>query len=234
MVSSKEPLLAIANRLVASAEKHDILLRILGSVAVQYFVNSTANTRPARVKDIDFITNRAYQNEAQRFFMDNGWEIAKELLLLTESRETFSSPSKDFTIDVYYDTVDGSHPINLARRLEKFSPTIPWTDLLVSKLQRKSLRPQDVWDCCVLLTRNQLLEPDYLCELVGNDWTFYTLVKDNLETLKGSCRESADSISEILGLMERCPKSVNWRVRSLLGRRLRWWTEMSDASILKQ
>lgn len=197
------------------------------------FVKDSTEHRPAPIKDIDLIAKRESRQRLQSFFSEHGWTIAAELLLLSEDRETYQSASKQYTIDLYYDYIDGNHVLHLRDRLSLDPVTISWTDLLLSKLQRVKLRAADVWDCCQLMkSKASTFDSNYYQKLMGGDWGLFTTVTDNLKSLSHKCSsDCADPLSNLLVAAEGAPKTMQWRTRAVAGRRIKWWKEVYEMKV---
>jgi hypothetical protein len=219
----------LASTLVQQAEVEGLPLRVAGSVGVALFVGIASRDRPAPLKDIDLATARRFRAHCQAFLGQRGWTILREYLLQSENRESFASSETDLTVDVYYDEIDGNHPVAITRVLHASFPTIPWAHLLLSKLQRRPLRLQDEWDACALIGKTpQEVDWRWFRSLLGRDWGLYTTVTDNLHTLLSTCPEVATRVANLLDLALSSPKTLRWLARSLIGRRIRWWRQMYD------
>ncbi len=222
-----------AAKLVADAKLESISLRMLGSCAVIYITGSKAESRPKPIKDIDLITLTPQRKKVQQWLESKGWLIDASLLLYSERRETFTSTDYVYTVDVYYDCVDGNHRIPLYDRLEGAFPTIPWDDLLLTKLQRRSLRPVDIWDVNTLLNSPAETDLSHFKQMIGSNWGLYTTVTDNLEFLKEGIPEiNLVSVTRLLDASRNCKKTIGWKARSLIGRKMKWWQEVYDARIV--
>ena len=217
--SALQDIVAEAVALADAARQQDTLLRITGSVAVALYATAVAVTRPTPIKDIDLVCRKGERRKIQRLFADRGYLIVEELLLLSEDRETYVSPAS-YTVDVYYDAIDGSHTIDLSSRLELSYPMVTWTDLLLSKLQRRTPRQIDVWDCWALISTGiEKLEVMYYQRVLGRDWGLYCTVLDNLNMVRVSFPSVAAFIAQLQSIAETAPRSLRWRLRGVLGRR---------------
>ncbi|MBZ5538113.1 MAG: nucleotidyltransferase family protein [Acidobacteriia bacterium] len=218
--------------IVENAQAHNIEVRILGSVAIATYVGAEIASRPSPIKDIDLITRHEARTVFQGILYNSGWRVVEELLLLSEDRETYQHPAQEYTVDVYFDVVDGNHPIHLRDRLGLSFPAISATDLLMTKLQRRFPRQTDTWDCCALFTHGiASMEVEYFVRVMGKDWGLYTTALDNLRNLIVSCPRAREGIRRLMADAERGAKSWQWYVRSVLGRRLKWWNDVFDTKI---
>lgn len=216
--------------LVDRAAHSGILARMLGSIAVSFY-GDPEGERPRTPKDIDLLTLRESQVNMQRFLSAEGWHISRDLLLVSEMRETYTSEEHAYTIDVYYDYIDGNHKLDLTRRIDRSYPAISFTDLLLSKLQRHLMRNCDIWDCCALLRSGHAIEEVYLDNLLSRDWGFFTSAVDNLSILHDECPSATARIQHLLTTLRASKKSLRWHIRALLGRRIKWWTDMYDSVV---
>jgi hypothetical protein len=227
MTSSNE-LIRMALSLIDEAHAQGVECRLIGSLGIEYYVGAERfSTRPAPAKDIDVIAKRSSQRALQNLLARRGWRLDTSLLLLTEKRETYYLMETTISLDLYYDEIDGSHSVALKNRLAISYPVIPLIDLLLTKLQRQQLRPQDEWDICALL--NLDVEQNsgvlYFSRLIGTEWSLFTTVTDNLDHCsKHGCRTQV-----LLAAALAAPKSVRWRIRAIIGRRVKWWNEIYSA-----
>ena len=227
-----DDLVGQAVRIVETARMSGIELRILGSVAVALYTGPGLQGRPVPPMDIDLVTGVDPKRRAQGFLASAGWNVVKELLLLAEDRETYTTGCSKATIDLYYGKIGGHHTIRMMNRLDRSYPANSWTDLLLSKLQRKRLRSTDIWDCCSLLAEGtKRLEQPYYEGLLGSDWGFYTTVWDNLHALRGQCGSARHGVDAVIGLTEHTKRSLQWRLSAVLGRRVKWWSDVYQAQL---
>jgi len=226
-------IIAEAMALVDSARAEHIPIRLLGSVAVLYYAGQSEPRRPYHVKDIDLITGSEWRRQAQEFLCNRGWRICTELLMMSEMRVTFTRVETEYTLDLYYDEIDGNHTISLRDRLDISYPAISLTDLLLTKLQRSEMRPSDIWDVCALLRTagDDSIDRARLEVVLGKDWGLCTTFTDNLNRLSSSFPMCASSVLALKEAALHCHKTWRWRTRALLGRRVRWWKETYEAAI---
>ncbi len=224
-----------AENLVKEASKNNLTIRILGSTAIFLISKVQLSGRPKPIKDIDIIAYRKEKKTVQNFLLSKGWSLDQKILLLSEFRETFISDKEDFSIDVYYDFVDGNHRINLENRLFISFPTLTIPDLLLTKLQRIKLRAEDIWDCCTLLNPSFYSEDDikYLEKKIGSNWGLYFTIITNLQQLKHLCLVRNNFIEFLEKKFNDCEKSFFWLLRSIIGTKIKWWTEMYNLDIKK-
>jgi hypothetical protein len=219
----------VAVRLIESSARYGLTLRLAGSVGILVLMNSHGLGRSEYPKDIDIAARAAERMRVQSFLAVHGWLIASDLLLVSELRETYLLADPNLTLDVFYDEIDGNHPIAIANRLECSWPTLSWTDLLLTKLQRRHMRPEDVWDVTLLLSSLDRLDPPAFQKALGCNWSLYTTIMDNFAYVKEIVPSRAAEIDRLQLLAFRTSKSLGWKLRARIGRRVKWWREVSDA-----
>jgi hypothetical protein len=221
-------LLSKALGLVEDARASGILLRLAGSLAVLSY--SERGNRPVPPADIDLVAVNSERADVHRFLNRRGWKLSGGLLLVSEIRDLFID-SEDCALDVYYGAIDGSHLIRISRRrLEGCYPAISVADLLLSKLQRKHMRDVDIWDSCAILHLSGIDERDErVLEATSLDWGLYMGVTENLKVLEGACAGDGEKAVRLRRSVLRGKKTLRWRLRALLGTRIRWWREVYDS-----
>jgi hypothetical protein len=108
------------------------------------------------------------------------------------------------------------------------------------KLQVVEINEKDYQDLCILLLGCDLgsqdsittINMDYLTRITSQDWGWYTTCYDTLEKLILYIKEnfssieaeaSINKIKQILIQMEQSPKSLKWRMRGAVGRKIQWY-----------
>ena len=144
-------------------------------------------------------------------------------------------------MDIFLDTFEMSHTLDLGTRLEAEPETLAAAELLLTKLQIAEVNAKDLSDTAMLLWDHEpadadgpgLLNLTPVAARCGADWGLYTTVTDNL----GAC---ADMLGDLpaarpTGSGSRqdrhhhrrataAPKSLSWQLRAKVGRRVRWYS----------
>lgn len=223
-----EVLLAKALEVVTEAQAAGVVLRLAGSLAVILYTKRY--DRPAPPADIDLVAESRQRANVHRFLNARGWKLSGGLLLVSEIRDLFLGPD-GISLDVYYGAIDGSHLIWIdRRRLESCYPAISVADLLLSKLQRRHLRDVDVWDSCAILRLTGCDQEDKrFLDAASHDWGLYMSIMQNLTILESSCAAEVGSVVGLRANLIQNRKTMRWRLRALLGPRVRWWREVYNA-----
>jgi hypothetical protein len=136
------------------------------------------------------------------------------------------------------------HELDLDGRLDLVPLTLAPADLLLTKLQIVELNQKDLIDIVSLLhlcevgdhARSDTIDVPRLAVVTGGDWGWYTTVNDNLGRVapaageflsEGEAAVVAGRVEAIRQAIEGAPKSLAWKLRSRVGRRLQWY-ELPD------
>ncbi|MCX6374191.1 MAG: hypothetical protein NTX16_14185 [Actinobacteria bacterium] len=149
-------------------------------------------------------------------------------------------------VDVFLDWMKMDHVLDFRDRLDVNTYAIDPADLFLSKLQIQKLNEKDVHDVITVCkdiyvdfeARPGVLDLEYVADTCARDWGLYIDVMTNIDTVLEhladydlSGREVA-RISRTLTLaqnmMTQHTKSLRWRVRARLGKRVRWYNEIEE------
>jgi hypothetical protein len=121
--------------------------------------------------------------------------------------------------------------------LDQHPETLAPTDLLLTKLQVVQLNKKDLIDIATLLLHHSVtdqpgdvIDMHQISELARRDWGWYITVQDNLAKLAefplSSAVTTADlsrKINLIASKMDAAPKTMKWKARARIGRRVPWY-----------
>ena len=110
------------------------------------------------------------------------------------------------------------------------------------------MNEKDVKDLLMLLVdhdfglnnKNEIEDLEYVKGVLSNDWGWYTTTTDNLKFLKELSKdylkgELYDSVNKTIDYMletfENAPKSLSWKMRSIIGRKVQWYDEPEEVQI---
>jgi hypothetical protein len=231
-----------AVELVAAAEARGLTVRLIGGIAIRLLLGAHFDPAFERVHhDIDAITRRRDARELERLLEERGWEPATAFNRLNGARRLlFHDPLSDAQVDVFVEAFEMCHKLPLADRLDDTGPSLPATDLLMTKLQIIELNEKDRSDLYALLRGSRLgaadarsLDPSRVAELTSKDWGMHHTFELNLgrllEGLRGGSAPAEDvatisaAIEAITAAMDDAPKSRGWSMRARIGERKRWY-----------
>lgn len=242
-----------ARRLTDEALKQDMLLRVMGPIALHFYFPEYIDLyrRMERLgervfTDIDYASYGRFRNKMVPFFEGQGYCLEKRAAMVSGGTRLIFFDGRVPMIDVFYDRLDYNHPIEYKGRLEIHPYCVSLTDLLLQKLQIVQINDKDLKDAMLLLLAAKVGEADegminakYVARLMAEDWGFYYTSTTNLDRIRTAVdgvkalddaqrirvREQADLISKHI---EQAPKSWGWKNRARTGTKKIWYKEVSD------
>jgi hypothetical protein len=239
-------LTAEADRLVGLGEENGLHLRLLGGLAVCELCPSAQLPVLRRsYPDIDFVTGRTSGASTRELLSENGYEGDQRFNALHgETRLLFFHESGEWQIDVFLGEFSMCHKIDLSGSLLPGRRTIPAADLLLTKLQIVEMNLKDMKDVVAILLDHpvtagahpETIELVRLTAATSKDWGLYTTVTDTLTRVRADAADLLDAeqlhvvserIAAIAEAMVSAPKTLGWKLRSRIGRRVLWY-ELPD------
>jgi hypothetical protein len=246
-------LFAETRRILDSARERQVVLRLVGGLAV-FFSSPSAQKVSLRRSygDADFVGKGSETRKLKNLFSDLGYSPREAFNAIQGGKRLiFNDLSNDRRVDIFQDYFEMCHKFDLRGRLTLMEETIPMADLLATKLQVVQINDKDYRDILALLVDHELGEKDgggmintsHVAKLCSDDWGVYktftlTLGKvlGNLDRygLDDADRTLAKSRAQrLLELIEAAPKSLKWRARASVGERIRWYeTPEADAAVV--
>jgi hypothetical protein len=233
-----------ARRIVALAAAADFPIRVIGGVAISLRCPSAQCAPLARpYRDIDFAASSADGRRITELFTAAGYKPAAEFNALHgRHRMFFWDSDNGREADVFLDKFAMCHTIDFRERLALTEPTLPLSDLLLSKLQVMDTNDKDYKDAIALLADHPLtpdgIDAPHIARFLSSDWGWWRTVTLILERVESYARElprlpqRERVIEQITGLREAIhaePKSGKWKLRARIGERKRWYEIPEDA-----
>lgn len=230
-----------ARRVVESAEERGLTVRQIGGTAVRAH-SETARVAPfdREYRDVDFVGTREDEAGIVELMEDLGYRSNNRFNTMHRFRLEFYDEANDRKADYCVDRFQFCHEWSLRGRLEVDYPTVPIEDLLLSKLQIFEASDRDVRDMVAMLADHPVepggdterIDPTYISGLCRSDWGLYKTVSMSLDRI-GSYVDShdlpveestvLDRVGAIRHEIEDSPKSLRWKLRSLIGERKQWY-----------
>ena len=235
---------AEGSRLVEAAGQVGLDLYLLGGVAIRVACASVAQRPKLRrnYQDIDVAIRARAATDVTRLLVGEGYEPNRRFNAINgESRLLFNDLATDRHIDVFMGTFHMCHKLALEPRLSLAEKTLSASDLLLLKLQIVQLNHKDVVDLVALLLTFEPtfgkaaggFDVDYIATVCASDWGWYRTLTDNLAQVleraeplladPTEVRVVRQRVDALLGAIEQAPKSMAWRMRNRVGRRLPWY-----------
>jgi hypothetical protein len=229
--------------LVRSAEREGVLLRLMGGLAVRALCQAFPPRERDR-QDLDFASTSRARAAVTTFLVARGCSPDEHFNKIHGHKQLFFGSPGGRAIDVVIDRLEMCHAVDFRDRIDRMPLTLDVTDLLLSKLQIVELNEKDAVDVLYLLSAYAVRPGDEpgtvglerFGEVVGDDWGWWRTVTGNLERIRSLAADDASRLTpleapldaiEQLELLdseaERVPKSRRWRMRALIGDRMRWY-----------
>jgi hypothetical protein len=233
----------VGRRLVEAAADHGLVTRMMGGVAI--WLHSTEEARAAlgrNYPDLDLVAHEPQSRQVRRFLEEQGYQADKLFNAMHGAqRLLYHDVEAGYQVDVFLDRFNMSHKLDLGKRLDTEPITIPAAELLLTKLQIAEINRKDVGDVVMLLWSNRLgtddgpgeLNIEYVAKCCAADWGLYTTLTDNLAKVRqllpevlGDQLTHSGVVSQLdvaLASLEAHPKTLAWKLRSRVGRSVRWY-----------
>jgi len=237
-----------AERIVATAQSQNIILRLLGGAAIAAHCQSAKHPAIARTyPDIDLVGLKKQSRMIRNLFPTLGYEPNQMFNALrgTTRLMFFDIPNKR-RIDIFLDYFEMCHKIDFHDRLTIDAKTLSLADLLATKLQVFKTTEKDIKDIVAILLDHDVATSDEpetvngtrLAKLCAADWgvykTFTTVLGKTevmLQAYALSDREKVtikERIAGISKLIEEEPKSMSWKMRARVGEKVAWYKLPED------
>lgn len=235
-------LLTEARRLHGAAEAAGITARLLGGAAVAI---SAPAPLPAPLqrpyKDLDYVVRRADAARWRDLLAGHGYTADTQFNALHGAQRLLHyDEAHQRQVDTFVSSFAMCHVLDLADQLPAGSATLAPADLLLTKLQIYEVNDKDLIDAIALLLTHPVsadgqpgLDLRRLAKVTSTDWGWYTTLTDNLAKvaarLPGAGLRAdqaslvAGRIGQISAALADAPKSLKWRARAKVGRRVPWY-----------
>lgn len=232
-----------AERIIETAEKKQITLRLFGGLAVR-FHSPSANHRVLARKyaDIDFMGFKKQARGMKRLFLDLGY-APRDIFnaLHGDTRLIFNDIDNERRVDIFLDVFEMCHKLEFKDRLLLDKYTIPLADLLATKLQVVEITEREYRDIISLLNDHEVSDSDapetingkYLAKLCSQDWGIYKTFSINLGNISSALdqykldpeaeKTVRKRVQDLTSRMENEPKTLAWRLRARVGEKVQWY-----------
>jgi hypothetical protein len=235
-------MVAEGRAVVATAAARSIPVRLVGGVAIWLRGSSTARASLGRsYPDIDLVAHKRQSRALRSVLEEEGFQPERVFNATHGARRLLYYGPGGWQVDIFLDTFEMSHTLDLGARLEAEPETLAAAELLLTKLQIAEINAKDLSDVAMLLWDHEPGDADGSDQLnltpvaarCAADWGLYTTLTDNLsacaDMLGDLVADPADReriagrIAMITDAVTAAPKSLSWQLRSKVGRRVRWY-----------
>jgi hypothetical protein len=228
------PLHAEGVALVEAMASRGLTLRLLGGAGVFEHCPGVLRHGPYReLGDLDTITTGGDARRLSAALAEHGYAPEERFNALHGDRRLiFHGPIGK--LDVFVDTFEMCHVLDLRARLALEPRTLTVADLLLTKLQIVEFNAKDAQDARALLLEHDLgegpgdhVDVTYLSSAVAGDWGLWRTVTRTLDALAALHPDVAGRATALGAALEIAPKTRSWRLRARIGERKRWY-ELPD------
>lgn len=228
-------------RVIEEAQRRDLTVKLIGGTAIREHTDvMTEEPFDREYRDVDFVSTREDKKDVIEMMVDLGYNERERVNKMQRYRLEFHDPENDRKADYVIDTFQFSHEWPLRDRVEVDHPTVPIEDLLLSKLQIFEISDRDVRDVIAMLSEhsvegsddNERIDPGYIAGRCSTDWGLYKTTTTNLDRTERYLEGNEfpideDTVSNRIQRLRReiqeRPKSIKWKLRSVIGERKRWY-----------
>jgi Uncharacterised nucleotidyltransferase len=234
---------AEAVRLVDGLADRGCTARLIGGLGIAEHRHTAVPASLARpYGDIDIVIPPGRSAPFRAAMEELGYEPNKRFNNLRgDKRMLFYDTPNDRQIDVFVGRFDMCHGVELADRLDTGDRALFPSDLLLTKLQVVQINRKDLIDTLTLLLTHDVvdgsdgadaIELGRLTRITAGDWGWYTTLTDNLDRIPELARELldpdpaqlvVDRVARLRAGLEAAPKSLKWKTRAKIGRRVAWY-----------
>jgi hypothetical protein len=241
-----------AERVVVAARASGTDVRLLGGLAIARHCPSAQNHPRLRrtYADIDLVARPKHRSEVGALLERLGYEADERFNNLHgHSRLLFFDVPRERQIDVFLGVFRMCHTLDLQDRFLEGYDCLPLADLVLTKLQIVELNEKDAKDVVTVFLDHDLADGEdddiidvaHIRRVCSAEWGFYTTVMDNLDKLRemskgfldaGEHAIVSDRVDRLASALDRSEKTLKWRMRNRIGRRVAWYElpeEVRDA-----
>jgi hypothetical protein len=238
-------LISRALEIINKAQESNITLRLIGGAAIATIAEKGSKIFARNYKDADYFGLSSQRKEIISLLESLGLEQNKRFNALHGYiRLMFYDQVLDSTIDIFLDEFVMCHKLILKDRLKLYYPTIPPSDLLLTKMQIINLTENDKKDIAALLydleigdgDKDKILDINHIVGILSNDWGFYKTYTINHDRMVDFLKNSEYSsiilpkMQKIRDAVDNAPKSMKWKMRAKIGDKVKWYEEPEDVN----
>jgi len=238
--------------IVETAANAGVTLRVVGSTGIRLHCPAAEALMlqvGRQAKDIDFVVPKKDRMGMRQCLEDRGYVVDRDLLVAMEGmRYSFVDPHAGIELDVFVESLQFNHTIEVRDRLDRHPVALSPDDLLLAKLQIVKATPTDLSDAAILLGTHPVtasgagpeeLDATYLAGVLAGDWGFHHTAVTNMAKIADATNDASDLGAEtnrvildrldaLATAIDSAPKSRRWRLRARVGERIQWWQDVDE------
>ncbi len=143
---------AAGRSVVAAAAAHSVPVRLIGGVAIWLRASPAARAALGRsYPDIDLVAHKKQARKLRAVLEEAGLEPERVFNATHGARRLLYHGPGGWQVDIFLDTFEMSHTLDLGTRLEAEPETLAAAELLLTKLQIAEVNRKDLSDTAMLL-----------------------------------------------------------------------------------
>jgi hypothetical protein len=221
-----------ALRVIDLARAAGVEARLIGGLGILHHdAELRARGGSRAINDIDLMVPSGQHRLIARVLVEAGYSGEERFNALNGHRRmVFHGAESD--LDVLVGIFEMCHRIDMSDRFALDYPTLPVTDLLLTKLQIVKLNAKDAGDTVDLVNSHALgegpgdqIDLGRLRALVRDDWGLWRTITGTLETVSATGPPSVvvERLGALQTALDEAPKSARWRLRARVGDRVAWY-----------
>jgi hypothetical protein len=242
-----EELRAHADAIIEGAAAHGVVVRLTGGIGIRDRAARLGGLEAGsrHYHDIDVVGRLKQVRRLEELFRRLGYRPDTEInTQFGTVRRVYHHPA-GFHVDLFFERLEFCHTINVNGRLDLQPRTLAPADLLLQKLQIIERNAKDFFDVYLLMLNHELgeadaqrIELDRLTALTSEDWGLFTTACDFLDDalrlapvtpMDDQARQALGArLDAVRTVLEQAPKSLRWKARSRVGRRVRWYRVVEE------
>ncbi len=235
--SIQADLLEAANQLLERVDEQEIAVKFLGGLAFKLICPSSAEGSLSRDNnDIDLAVRRKDVSKLKKLMETMGYEYPLRSNALHPDQILYVDNQNKRQVDIFVDGFQMCHKLDFRHGLEDEGPTLPITELLMTKLQIAEITDKDLRDIGAALFDFEIgsgkhdIHDAQITNITSTNWGVWKDFTGNLMKLKNRITKLAPDKAEVialsadslLGLIAARPKSARWQIRARIGERMQW------------
>ncbi|MEX0625623.1 MAG: hypothetical protein WD402_03675 [Chloroflexota bacterium] len=225
-------LLDEALRIIDRCRGMGVEARLIGGLAILHHDAKLRERGGSRaINDIDLMVPTGTHRLLSLLLIQAGYTPEERFNALNGHRRMVFHGS-DWDIDVLVGIFEMCHRIDMSSRFALDYPTLPATDLLLTKLQIVKLNAKDAGDTVDLLRAHGMgegpgdhIDLARLRALVRDDWGLWRTITGTVDTIIATdpSADVTERLRVLLAALRDAPKSARWKLRARVGDRVQWY-----------
>jgi hypothetical protein len=237
------------HRILEAANQSQVTMRLLGALAFELRCPEQTMLRKAlgrTLSDLDYTALSKQWKQVINVLTSLGYEFDERRAMLHGLDRVIFFHPEGFRVDVFFDRLDMCHTVDFRDRILLNTETITLADLFLEKMQIVRITQKDIIDTIVLFIAHPVTDTEdginaaYIAKRMASDWGFYYTSTTNLKRVRDEFLDQFDLIpeaerrlacgrmDEMLKRIEAAPKSLQWKLRSQVGTRIKWYKDVGE------